>query len=330
MSREQQPHVPLRTALAVLALALASAGVALSAAACAGETSSEADKGRPAAAESTTGTATASDATTVSDTPGKEISADDYDASLFDDTSITIDNEWWPLKPGTRFDWRGSTEEDGERVPHRIVFTVTDLTKVIDGVRTVVGWDRDFSRGQLVESELIFLAQDKDGNVWHFGQYSETWEGKELVGGQAWLVSHLKGAKPGILMKAEPRLGTPAYSEGFAPSPFFWEDYAKVYKMGQRTCVPAGCFKNVLVTDEFEPRKPRAHQLKYYAQGVGNIRTGWRGSEDEDHEVLVLKKVERLDQKGVVKARSEAMKLETRASVYGGAPPAEPRSGEGE
>jgi hypothetical protein len=248
--------------------------------------------------------------------------------SIFDETSITIDNEWWPLEPGTKFVWRGSTQEDGERIRHRIIFVVTDLTKVIDGVRTVVGWDRDFSAGQLIESELIFLAQDKEGNVWHFGQYSETWEGKELVGGQVWLVGQLKGARAGILMKAKPRLGSPAYSEGFAPAPFYWDDYAKVYKVGQRTCVPAGCFNDVLVTDEFEPTKPGAHQLKYYARGVGNVRTGWRGS-DADKEILVLEKVERLGPEALAEARAEALKLETRASVYGRTPPAEPRGGEG-
>jgi hypothetical protein len=328
MFREKRSRFSLQATLVALVL-LASAGAVLSASACAGERGPESSAGGDTASRATTGNDVGGHATPASGPALGEISADDYDRRLFDETSVTIDNEWWPLKPGTQFVWRGSTEEDGERTPHRIVFIVTDLIKVIDGVRTVVGWDRDFSGGQLIESELIFLAQDKHWNVWHFGQYSETWEGKELVGGQVWLVGHLKGAKAGILMKAEPRLGTPAYSEGFAPPPFYWDDYAKVYKLSQRTCVPAGCFKDVLVTDEFEPTKPGAHQLKYYARGVGNVRTGWRGS-DADKEVLVLEKVVRLSHDGLAKARAEALKLETRASVYGRTPPAELRGEEGE
>jgi len=320
MFSDQPTRFPFRRTVAALVLLLAGAGAVLSASGCAGEN-------RP---EATAGSATETKAATASGTPSREISADDYDPSLFDDRSTTIDNEWWPLKPGTRFVWRGWTQEDDERVPHRIVFTVTDLTKVIDGVRTVIGWDRDFSRGQLIESELIFLAQDKEGNVWHFGQYSETWEGRELVGGQVWLVGHLEGAKAGILMKAEPRLATPAYSQGFAPAPFYWDDFAKVFKVGQRTCVPDGCFKDVLVTDEFEPSKPGAHQLKYYARGVGNVRTGWRGSRDADKEVLVLEKVVRLSPEALANSRAEALELETRASVYGRTPPAEPRRVEGQ
>ena len=255
---------------------------------------------------------------------GGEITAEDFDPSLFDDSSAILTNEWVPFEPGTRFVYRGSTEEDGERIPRRIVFTVTDLTKVIGGVHAFVGWERDWSEGKLIESELFFLAQDKDGNVWNLGEYAETWEDGELVGGQAWLVGHLEGAKAGIIMKAEPRLGTPAYSEGFAPAPYYWNDFGKVFKTGQKTCVPAGCFEDVLVIDEFAPTQPGAHQLKYYARGVGNVRVGWRG-EDPDREVLVLDKVVHLSPEAMATARAKALELETRAYVYGLTPPAEQR-----
>jgi hypothetical protein len=263
--------------------------------------------------------------TAANQKPPKELKAEDFDPSLFDDSSASIDNEWVPLEPGKRFTWRGSTEEEGERISHRIVFTVTDLTKVIGGVRTLIGWDRDFSEGQLVEAELIFLAQDKYGNVWHFGQYSEEWDGRELVGGQAWLVGYLEGARAGIWVKAEPQVGKPAYSQGFAPAPFFWDDFAKTAEVDAKTCVPVGCFEDVVVVEEFEPTKPGAYQLKYYARGVGNVRVGWRGK-DADREVLVLQKVERLDSEALAEARAEALQLETRASMYGRTPPAEPRA----
>src|SRR5216110_2288924 len=90
----------------------------------------------------------------------------------FDDRSTTIDNEWFPLKPGTRLVYTGTTiEDDGKAVPRRLVSTVTDLTKVIDGVRTVVVWDVDYKDGQLAETEIAFFAQDNDGNVWLLGEY---------------------------------------------------------------------------------------------------------------------------------------------------------------
>jgi hypothetical protein len=302
-----------------LCVLLGVALLALSASACSGDDSSEAITSTEAAQGATEA---AQGTTTQSEVSAGELAAEDFDVSLFDDTSTTIDNEWFPLVPGTRWTWKGSTQEEEGRIPHSIVFTITDLTKVINDVRTVVGWDRDFSDGELVETELIFLAQDKEGNIWHLGQYSETFEEGEFVGGSAWLAG-LEGAKAGIWVKAEPRLEAPAYSMGFAPPPYFWDDFAKTFKMGQKTCVPAGCFEDVLVTDEFEPDKPGAHQLKYYAPGVGNVRTGWRG-DDADKEVLRLIKVVQLSPSALAEARSEALKLEARAYTYSRTPPAEP------
>jgi hypothetical protein len=50
------------------------------------------------------------------------------------------------MKPGTRWVYEGaSIEDDGSVVPHRIIITVTDLTKIISGVRTVVSYDLDYS-----------------------------------------------------------------------------------------------------------------------------------------------------------------------------------------
>ena len=83
-----------------------------------------------------------------------------FDPDIFDETSTTIDNEWWPLPPGKQMTWEGTAlDDEGEKIPRKVVFTVTDMTKEIAGVRTVVGWDRDFQDGELTESELIFLAQ---------------------------------------------------------------------------------------------------------------------------------------------------------------------------
>jgi hypothetical protein len=261
-------------------------------------------------------------ATNATPPPRAEISAENFSPALFDESSATITNRWVPYTVGKRFVWRGSSIEDGERKSHRIVFTATDMTKVINKVRTLVGWERDYSGGELVESELIFLAQDRTGNVWHFGQYSEIWEGREFAGGSAWLVGELKGARAGIYMKAHPRVGTPAYSQGFAPAPYYWDDWSKVEKTHGRNCIRNRCYRNVLVVDEFEPRKRGAHQLKYYAPGLGNIRVGFRGS-DKEKETLVLDRVVRLRKAAMAEARRAVVAHEQRAYVYAGTAPAE-------
>jgi len=253
---------------------------------------------------------------------GEDSSLLDIDPSSFSNPT-DIDNEWWPLKPGMQYVYEGYTvEDDGEKLPHRIVATVTDLTKVINGVRTVVLYDLDIKDDQLEEAELAFKAQDDEGNVWHLGEYTEVYSGDEFVGGKMWAVGHLKGARAGIQMKATPKLGEPSYSQGLAPPPYNWTDRGRVAKMGQKTTTASGKYEDVLVTEEFNNEEPGAIQLKYYARGVGNVRIGWAG-EDKIKETMELVKVIKLDGKALAKARAAAMQLETRAYVYGLTPPAE-------
>lgn len=257
------------------------------------------------------------------------ISADDFDTATFDRSTV-IDNEWLPLMPGTRLVYEGRAIDDEGRVRRRIEFTVTDLTKVIAGVRTLVVWDRDYNDGELVEAEIAFFAQDNDGNVWHLGQYPEEYEHGQLVGAPGWIADR-EGAKAGIAMKAEPELGGAPYSQGFAPPPINWDDHARVIETGQETCVPVECYTDVLVTEEFEPEAPGAFQLKYYARGVGNIRVGWAGLFEEERERLVMVAYETLTPEALAQARAEALELDRRAhsvreDVFGGSLPAEPLS----
>ena len=103
---------------------------------------------------------------------------EDFLHSDFDESSVIIDNRWFPLVPGTQLVFEGSVLDDDVRIPHSVIFTVTDLVKRIDGIDTVVIWDQDFTDGELVETELAFFAQDKNGIVWHLGQYPEEYEAK--------------------------------------------------------------------------------------------------------------------------------------------------------
>jgi len=249
----------------------------------------------------------------------------DYDRNKFSN-STKIDNKWYPLVRGTQFIYEGASDRGQGRRRHRVIFTVTDLTKVIDGVRTVVMWDRDINAGRLLEGELAFHAQDEDGNVWNMGEYPEEYDERGRFEGapDTWLAGRAR-ARAGILMRADPQVGTSSYLQGRAPAIDF-ADRAKVYRTAQRDCVPVGCYENVLITDETNPLEPGdGHQLKYYAPGVGNIRAAPRGGREK--EVLVLVDVVRLSRKARAAARRQALKLDRRAyraspDVYGDTRPA--------
>jgi hypothetical protein len=250
-----------------------------------------------------------------------------FDRNNFDRSS-NVDNKWFPLQPGTQWVYKGFSHEDKKRVPVSVVQTVTDLTKVINGVRSVIVWDVDYKDGQLHESEIVFFAQDKDGNVWQLGELRETYDEKEFVGGRPWLAG-IDGSSAGIMMKADPQPGTPSYSEGYAPPPYNWTDRGKVERTGQKTCVPAGCYNNVVVIAEGSGAEgPDAQQLKYYAPGVGYIRVGWRGKGEKLKETLELTEVVKLTPEALAKARAEALAIENRAYQYSRTPPAEPMKSE--
>jgi hypothetical protein len=258
----------------------------------------------------------------------EQATAKDFAPNRFDQ-SPNIDNTWLPEKPGTQFVYEGSAiSDDGRRISRRVVTTVTDLTKVIDGVRTVVIWDRDYDDGQLVEGEIAFHAQDNDGNVWLLGEYPEEYEeGGRFVGAPSTWIAGMEGAKPGILMRATPRPGTSSYSQGWAPASGF-TDRAEVYKVGQKTCVPVDCYQNVLVTNEWDAANPEEGvQRKYLAPNLGYVRVGFKPG-DEEEETLVLEKIRHLNPKALAEVRQQALKLEKRAyevqkELYGHTPPAE-------
>ena len=262
-------------------------------------------------------------ATAGSETAEKEF--EDFDPNNFD-RPTNIDNQWMPLKPGMRFVYEGTTvEDDGTSVPHRVEIHVTDLTKVIGGIRSVVSWDLDYSDDQLVEAELAFFAQDNDGNVWRMGEYPEAYEDGKLVEAPTW-IHGFEDARAGIMMKADPQLGTPSYAEGWAPA-VDWTDRGQVEQMGQKTCVPVDCYEDVLVITETSKSEPDAFQLKYYASGLGNVRVDWKGA-DATPETLELVEVVQLGPEALAEIRAGALELEKRAyeiskDVYAHTSPAE-------
>ena len=244
---------------------------------------------------------------------------EDFDPNNFSDPT-NIDNEWLPLKPGTQYVYEGTTVDEGEVLEHRVVITVTDLTKIINNIPTVVTWDLDYSDGELVEAELAFYAQDDDGNVWRMGEYPEEYEEGKFIGADCW-ISGIEGSIAGISMLSKPFVGAPGYSQGWAPSVDF-TDRGKVDQMGIENCVPVDCYEDVLVISETSASEPDAEQLKYFARGVGNIRVGWRGEGEQTQENLELVELSELVLYGMDGARSSALELEKHAyeiehEIYG-------------
>jgi hypothetical protein len=205
------------------------------------------------------------------------------------------------------------------------VFTVTDLVKEIQGVRSVVAWDVDSGDGEIQEAELSFWAQDDDGNVWNLGEYPEEYDAGVFTGAPLTWISGLQRARAGIHMFAEPKVGTPPYSQGIGPAVDF-HDCAQVVQKGRHVEVPFGRYNDVLVTREWDPSQPGT-QLKYHAPGVGIVQVA--AENDPEGETLVLTNRKQLDPRALADARRETMKLDKRGrrtnDLYRRTEPVEPR-----
>jgi hypothetical protein len=240
-----------------------------------------------------------------------EFLPEEFNADNFDNpTEIT--NQWFPLTPGMQYIFEGQTEEGGVTSEHQVIFTITDLTKVIHETQTVVVWDRDYSEGELVETELAFFAQDNDGNVWRMGEYPEVYENGVLVEAPAW-ISGFKGAIAGIMMTVNPTLGTPSYSQGWGPAVDF-TDRAFVEETDLQICVVMDCFNDVIVIAEYSRAEPNAFQLKYYSPRIGNVKIGYRG-DDATREQLELVQIRDLTAEELAEVRKMVLLLEANAYI---------------
>ncbi|MDQ0238985.1 hypothetical protein [Arthrobacter bambusae] len=252
-------------------------------------------------------------------------SAIHFDRSAFQ-PAPRIDNKWFPLKPGMQYTTKGMVKSADGTTERTVVHSVTGLTKVIDGVKTLVMWDRDYYDGQLVESELAFFAQTEKGAVWLFGEYPEEYENGTFTGAPRTFIHGISKAQAGIAMQDQPVTGTPGYVQAHAPDVGFL-DCGTVFKQHERVCVPAACYDDVLTVDEYNPLEPSVgHQQKLYSAGTGLVKVTAVGGADQ--ESLDLIKAEALADSALTEINRQALELDghayqVSASVYGTTPRAE-------
>jgi hypothetical protein len=178
-----------------------------------------------------------------------------------------IDNRYMPLIPGALYIYEGS--EDGEF--QRNTVEVTHDTKSILGVDAVVVLDivKD-KHGDLIEKTFDWFGQDENGNVWYLGEDSKEYENGQVVSTEGSWEAGIDGAKPGIIMEAQPKVGDVYQQECF---PGVAEDQAKVLGRNAPVSTPFGDFGHTLRTRETTPSEPGVAEDKFYAQCIGMVRT---------------------------------------------------------
>jgi hypothetical protein len=177
-----------------------------------------------------------------------------------------VDNPWFPLTPGTTLIYRGV--KDGE--PTRDVVTVTNRTKLIQGVRCTVVRDLLYLNGKLAERTSDWYAQDAKGNVWYYGEATAELDPKGRVKSTegSWQ-SGVHGARAGMFMPAQPRVGQSFRQEYFKGQA---EDHFQILSLNASVKVPYTSSKHALLTKEWTPLEPDVLDHKLYVRGIGNVK----------------------------------------------------------
>jgi len=176
----------------------------------------------------------------------------------------TVDNPYYPLVPGTVLKY---SEKSGGETCENII-TVTPDTKEIMGVKCVVVHDVVMKHGRVAEDTLDWLAQDKQGTVWYFGEATKEISPGGHVSTQVSWEAGVNGAQPGIIMPAQPKPGEPyrqEYGHGVA------EDMGQIVATGETVTVPAGTYTDCVKTKEWSLLES-GNEHKWYAKGVGCIK----------------------------------------------------------
>ena len=156
-----------------------------------------------------------------------------------------------------------------EKEKERLVITVLNETKQVDGVETRIVEERETDDSQVVEvSRNYFAISKRTGNVYYFGEDVDIYkDGKVASHDGSWL-SGVNGARFGLMMAAVPLVGAKYYQE---VAPQVAMDRAEVVGVNETFKTPAGEFKNCVKTKETTPLEADVGH-KHYAPGIGLVQ----------------------------------------------------------
>ncbi|MGH6816741.1 MAG: hypothetical protein ACREC6_13670 [Hyphomicrobiaceae bacterium] len=191
--------------------------------------------------------------------------AEDYNPKIDPaDFTTNITNPYFSLPVGKKIVFESRKGNGVEKTEIQI----TGEKRQVMGIETLVYWDRVWLNDNLIEDTRDYLAQDKDGNVWYFGEDVKNYVGGKLSNRAGSWLAGADGAKPGIWFKANPRVGDKYRQEYYRGKA---EDMAEVVAVGETVTIKRGTYKNCVKTYDWTPLEPNAKEHKYYCPEVGGL-----------------------------------------------------------
>lgn len=189
--------------------------------------------------------------------------------------TTNIMNKYFTLPVGRKLMYEKQTADGLEIINLEIEVN----TRTVMGVKTIVYRDKVTLGGVLVEDTRDYLAQDKDGNVWYFGEDVDNYENGVLIDHAGSWIAGENGAKPGIWIKAEHTIGDSYRQEYYKGEA---EDMRDVVAVGETVKTKRATYTGCVKMYDWTPLDPKSREHKYYCPEVGalvvseNIETGER------------------------------------------------------
>lgn len=171
-----------------------------------------------------------------------------------------VDNPLFPLVPGTTYIY--------EAGPETVETTVTNETKVILGVTSVVVRDTAKLNGEVIEDTFDWYAQDKDGAVWYMGEDTKELDSGKVVSTEGSWEAGVDGAKPGYIIPPNIQVGQSWRQEYYACEA---EDEAEALDLNASETVPFGSYTGCLKTHDYTGLDSSLNENKVYCPGVGLV-----------------------------------------------------------
>ena len=200
-------------------------------------------------------------------------------------------NPYFPLEVGHRNVLQG-TGMDGDKTVNEVgSMIVTGPGLVLMGIQTVQVLDQAEKNGRLIERTFDYYATDKDGNLWYFGEdvtnyrYDDAGIFTGTDSKSAWRAG-VNGAVPGISISGNPVVGLAQFQEQALADGAM--DYFEVMAVDATVKGPGGTYTDVLKTFDGSTSDPDLREFKFYAKGIGFVRTEEGLSEARDNPELVM------------------------------------------
>jgi len=179
------------------------------------------------------------------------------------DLASTGRNPYFVLEPDYRLILEGGRE--------RLVITVLNETRMVDGVETRVVEERETENGKLVEvSRNYYAISRRTNSVFYFGEDVDTYRDGVVNGHEGSWLSGSNGARFGLMMPGEQLLKGRYYQE---LAPGIAMDRAEIDSVSENVRTPAAAFQQVLKVAESTPLEV-VHEYKYYVKGIGLVQDG--------------------------------------------------------